>query len=72
MSSELALHNLNLHVDLMESVEAELAVAHKSGAPTTFVTDLQIKLSNLSDTMNQLWDAWNDAMQQERLARIYR
>lgn len=71
MSSELALHNLNEVVDSIEHVEAKLSIARRNGAPKSVITDLQTRLLTLGDKMNQLWDAWNDAMQAERLARIY-
>ena len=72
MSSDLALHNLNAHIDTMETVEAQLAVAREKAASMQFIAALQDRLCALGNQMNQLWDAWNDAMQAERLARIYK
>ena len=72
MSTTTALHALNDALGSVEHVEAKLVIARRNGAPSWKIESLQMRLIALGEQMNQLWDAWNDAMQAERVALIYK
>ena len=72
MTATVALNALNDALASVENCEAKLAIARRNAAPKSVIVDLQTRLIALGNRMNQLWDEWNDAMQADRLARIYK
>ena len=71
MSATTAREAMNDAIGSVEHVEAKLAIARRNGAPSSTIESLQTRLQAKVDQMNLLWDAWNDAMLSERIARIY-
>lgn len=49
----------------------KLTRARARGAKPLVLAGLQAAYAQHSERVNQLWDAWNESMLRERLARIY-
>lgn len=53
-----------------DSLYAKLLKARARNANPLLIAGLERAYDQMNQTVNQLWDAWNDAMLRERLARI--
>lgn len=56
--------------DAADRIYAKLVRARARNASALVLRGLEAAYRQHNDRVNQLWDAWNDAMLRERLARI--
>lgn len=65
------LNELMLIADQMDDLEVQLDYARRTGGSPELIARLQNHMTECHAKLESAWDAWNDAMQAERLARIH-
>lgn len=64
------LNALMLIADQMDDLEVQLDYARRTGGSPELIARLQGSMAECHAQLESAWDAWNDAMRDERLARI--
>jgi hypothetical protein len=66
----ITLNALMLIADQMEDLEGQLDYARRTGGNPDTIARLQDTMASCHATLESAWDAWNDALRDERLARV--
>jgi hypothetical protein len=64
------LNALMLIADQMEDLEVQLDYARRTGGSAELIARLQNAMAECHAKLESAWDAWNDALRDERLARV--
>jgi len=67
----LTLNAMMLIADQMEDLEVQLDFVRRTSNSESLIAKLQDHVIACGKRLEAAWDAWNDAMQSERLAQIY-
>jgi hypothetical protein len=66
----ITLNALMLVADQMEDLEVQLDYARRTGGNPDTIARLQDTMAEFHAKLESAWDAWNDALRDERLARV--
>ncbi len=67
----LTLNEMMLIADQMEDLEVQLDFVRRTSNSESLIAKLQDHMTTCNARLEAAWDAWNDAMREERLARIH-
>ncbi len=67
----LTLNEMMLIADQMEDLEVQLDYVRRTSNSESLIAKLQDHMTACNARLEAAWDAWNDAMREERLARIH-
>ena len=67
----MTLNAMMLVADQIEDLEVQLDYARRTGGSEDLIARLQGHMAECHAKLESAWDAWNDAMRDERIAKIH-